>query len=173
MASAVITHIMPYLSSIGVARSTAGLVATASPLMSIGGRLSIGWLGDKSDRRRVAAGAFALMGLGLLSFGYASTAGTWPLVPFLILFGMGYGGGFALRPSLPRDFFGRMNFGSIFGLLMGISMLGNVIGPPLAGWVFDNRGSYQNIWLVFAGLAAVALVSVLIISPISATRRKA
>ena len=35
---AVMTHIMPYLSSIGMSRSTAGLIAAASPLMSIVGR---------------------------------------------------------------------------------------------------------------------------------------
>jgi MFS family permease len=167
--SAVITHIMPYLSSIGMARSTSSLVATASPLMSVGGRLGLGWLGDKLDRRWVAAGAFAIMGLGLLCFGYASTTGTWMLVPFVILLGIGYGGGFALRPSLAREFFGRSNFGTVFGLMMGIGIVGSITGPPLAGWVFDNWGSYQNIWFVFAGLAAAALISVLTVSPTSTT----
>ncbi|MFC2003852.1 MFS transporter [Chloroflexota bacterium] len=169
MISAVITHIMPYLSSIGVARSTSSLVATTTPLMSIGGRLGLGWLGDKFDRRRVAAGAFAMMGFGAFCFGYASTLGPWLLVPFLILFGIGYGGNQALRPSLTRQFFGRANFGTILGLIIGINMLGSIIGPPLAGWVFDNWGSYQGIWFVFAGLSAAALISVLTTPPISTT----
>ncbi len=160
--SAVSIHVMPYLSSFGVAKTTAGLVATAIPLMSIGGRLGLGWLGDKYNRRRVMAGAFALMSLGGLCFEYARIPqGTWLLVPFLILFGVGYGGISALRPPMTRELFGRSNFGSIFGAIMGISLLGNMIGAPLAGWVFDTWGSYQGIWLVFAGLAAAALVSIL------------
>ena len=157
---AIITHVMPYLSSIGVGRSRSSLVATAIPLTSIVGRLGLGWLGDKLDRRRVAAGALAMMGLGSLCFGYASAGGTWLLVPFLILFGIGYGGANALRPSLVREFFGRSNFGTVFGLLIGINTLGSVIGPPVAGWVYDNWGSYQGIWLVLAGLAVIALVLV-------------
>ncbi|MBA7617561.1 L-lactate transporter [subsurface metagenome] len=157
---AIITHVMPYLSSIGVARSSSSLVATAIPLTSIGGRLGLGWLGDKLDRRRVAAGALAMMGLGLLCFGYVSVGETWLLVPFLILFGIGYGGAISLRTSLVREFFGRSNFGTVFGLLIGINMLGGVIGPPVAGWVYDNWGSYEGIWLAFAGLVVIAVVLV-------------
>jgi len=112
-------------------------------------------------------GAFAMMGLGMLCFGYASSAGTWLLVPFLVLFGIGYGGSNVLRPSLVREYFGRANFGSILGLMLGINMIGGIIGPPLAGWVYDNWGSYQGIWFVFAGLSMVALISVLTIHPAS------
>jgi len=166
MVSAVATHVMPYLSSIGIARARSSLVAAATPLMSIGGRISLGWLGDKLDRRKVAAVTFALMGLGSLCFGYASTSGTWLLVPFLFLFGIGYGGNSALRVSLVSEYFGRTNFGTVFGLITGINMLGNIIGPPLAGWVYDNWGSYQSIWFVFAGVAVAALFFALTIPPV-------
>ena len=161
--SAIITHVMPYLSSIGVARSMSSLVATAIPLTSIGGRLSFGWLADKLDRRLVAAAGFTMVGFGLLCFGYVSTGTIWRLVPFLVLFGIGYGGGNTLRVSLVREYFGRTNFGTIFGLIIGIGGLGSIIGPTAAGWIYDNFGSYQGIWFVFAGLAIVAVISVLTI----------
>ena len=51
--SAVITHVMPYLSSIGIARATSSLMAGAIPLFSISGRLGFGWLGDKLDKRQI------------------------------------------------------------------------------------------------------------------------
>ena len=164
-----ITHVMPYLSSIGVARSSSSLVATAVPVVSIGGRLGLGWLGDKLGGRWVTAGALTMMGFGLLCFGYASSADTWLLVLFVALFGLGYGGANVLRASLAREYFGRANFGAVFGLIVGINMLGGVIGPTLAGWVYDSWGSYQGIWFVFAGTAIVALTSVLTISPVSST----
>ena len=158
--SAVVTHVMPYLSSIGIARAMSSLVASAVPLFSIGGRIGFGWLGDKFDKRWVMAGAFAMVSLGLLFFGYASTAGVWLLVPFIIFFGNGFGGNATIRAVLLREYFGRSRFGTIFGFAMGVMMLGNIIGAPLAGWVFDNWGSYQSIWLVFAGVAVVGLVLV-------------
>ncbi len=171
--NAIHTHIMPYLSNIGMPRSMSSLVATAVPLMSISGRLGLGWLGDKLDRKRVAAVGFAIVGFGSLCFGYASSAGIWPLVAFVILFGIGYGGCNALRPSLVREYFGRTNFGAVFGLMMGINMVGGIIGPPLAGWVYDNWGSYQGIWFIFAGLPVVSLISMLTITPASTRVRLA
>lgn len=165
--SATVTHVMPYLSSIGFSRSMASVVATAIPLTSIAGRFGLGWLGDKRNKRLVAAGAFAMMGVGSFFFGYAASAGAWSLVFFLILFGIGYGGGTSLRPSLGREYFGRTSFGTIFGLIIGINLLGGLTGPPLAGWVYDNWGNYQGIWFVFAGLAAVALTLVLTTRPVS------
>jgi MFS family permease len=160
----VITHVMPYLSSIGVPRSLAGMVATAVPLTSIVGRLGFGWLGDKVDRRLLAAGASGLIGIGLLCFGFTSVERTWILVPFLVLLGIGYGGYVPLMPSLVRQYFGRARFGTIFGFATGITMLGSILGPPIAGWVYDSQGSYQSTWFVLAGLSIVAITCVFSIS---------
>ena len=167
--SSIAAHVMPYLSSINIARSKSSIVATAIPLMSIVGRLGLGWLADKVNRRLVAAVSFAMTALGMLCFGYTSTAGSWILIPFLLLFGIGYGGCTTMRPYLTREYFGRVNFGAVFGFIIGINMLGTIIGPPLVGWVYDNWGSYQSIWFIFAALPLASLMCVLAIRPIRTT----
>ncbi|MFC1965623.1 MFS transporter [Chloroflexota bacterium] len=167
--SAVIAHVMPYLSTIGIVRSMSSLVATAVPLTSVGGRLGLGWLGDRVNKKLITAGAFATMGLGLLCFGYAGTAGIWLLVPFIVLFGIGYGGINTLRIALQREYFGRTSFGTVLGVMVGITMSGSILGPPLAGWVYDNWGSYQSIWFIFAGLAVAAIISILAVRPVRTT----
>jgi OFA family oxalate/formate antiporter-like MFS transporter len=156
MGSAIL-HVMPYLSSIGMVRSTSSIVAAAIPLSSIGGRLLFGWLGDRFDRRLITTVAFVMIGLGIFCFGYASIAGFWLVIPFLALFGIGYGGSNALRIALARDYFGRANFGSIYGLVTGISVVGSIVSPPLVGWVYDTWGSYQVVWFAFAALPIAAL----------------
>ncbi len=158
---AVITHVMPYLSSIGITRATAGMIAMAVPLSSVVGRFGMGWIADKFDRKKVSMICFAMMFLGLICFEYVAIVGTWLFVPFLLLFCVGYGGSNTMRAALLRGMFGRGNFGSILGLLVGISVVGSIAGPPMAGWVFDNYGSYQNVWLVVAGFAIVSMVSIL------------
>ena len=167
--STVVTHVMPYLSSVGIARTKSSLIAMAIPLASIGGRLGLGWLGDRLDKRRVMAAAFAMMCGGLICFAFASSEATWLLVPFLILFGIGYGGNNTLRGSAIREFFGRSNFGAIHGLVIGIMMLGGITGPPLAGLVFDKWGSYQPIWFVFTGLTVAAILLAVTTPKVSAT----
>lgn len=156
----VITHIMPYLTNIGITRFNAGWLAMAVPLTSIIGRLGLGWLADRWQPRHVITLSLLLATLGMVFFGLAQNQLSW-LVPFILIYTIGYGGTIALRPSLVREYFGRAHFGAIFGFLMAVSMLGGVIGPPLAGWVFDATGSYQSIWFVYAGLALVAVLAIL------------
>jgi MFS family permease len=162
--SAIIVHVMPYLSSIGLVRSTSGIVAAAIPVTSIAGRLFFGWFGDRFDRRSATAGAFVMIGLGIFCFGFASIAGFWLVIPFVLLFGIGYGGSNSLRIGLAREYFGRSNFGSIFGLVMGIGVVGVIIAPPLAGWVYDTWGSYKAIWFVYAALPFATLAAVFALS---------
>ncbi|MFH1652103.1 MAG: MFS transporter [Chloroflexota bacterium] len=164
---AVTTHVMPYLSSMGFSRYISGLAATAIPLTSIVGRLGLGGLGDRYDKRLVMAAGLALVGGSLLLFTYTTPASLWLLVIFLVINGIGNGGTLVLRPSLCREFFGRKHFGGILGLIIGIGHLGSLIGPTAAGWAYDNWGGYQTIWLVFAGLAVIPTIATLLINPAS------
>ncbi|MBI2979493.1 MAG: MFS transporter [Chloroflexi bacterium] len=110
-----------------------------------------------------------MLGLGMLSFAFTSGSSGWPLVLFLALFAIGYGGLNVLRPVLVREYFGRTHFGTIFGLIIGINFIGNVVGPVLGGWAYDHWGTYQGIWLIMAGLPLLALVLILAISPVNNT----
>jgi MFS family permease len=160
---------MPYLSSIGVARTEASLVAMAIPIMSVGGRLGFGWLGDKFDRRRVATFTFGMVTIGVLCFGAVPGFGLWLLFPFLFLFGIGYGGSTGIRPSFVSEYFGRANFGTVFGFIIGIATIGGIIGPFLAGWVYDTWGSYQGIWLAYTGLSIVGALLIASVSQVKIT----
>jgi len=155
---AVVTHVMPFLSSVGIIRSTASLVALALPVVSVGGRLGVGWLGNRVDERRVYAAGFALMAVGMLCFGYVAGGVTWLLVPFVIFLSFGWGSSVTARLTLLREHFGRGSFGTILGFASGVMMVGHITGAPLAGWVFDTWDSYQGVWFGFASLALVGLV---------------
>ena len=100
----------------------------------------------------------------MICFGLAATTGSWLVVLFVILFGIGYGGAIALTASLPRVLFGRKYFGSIYGLIGGIAVIGNITGPPLAGLVYDSYGTYQWFWLITAGITAVGMIIILTVN---------
>jgi sugar phosphate permease len=159
VAIAVITHVMPYLSSIGISRMTASLVAMVIPLVTIGGRIGFGWFGDRFDKRRVTAYGMALLGLSMLIFSYVTAAGIWLLVLFIIIFGIGYGGPVPMSAALIREYFGRAWLGTVLGFATGVAYIGSLVGPPLAGWVYDTYGSYQGAWFALAGVAIVGMLS--------------
>ncbi|MEJ5375309.1 MAG: MFS transporter [bacterium] len=162
--TAVVTHVMPYLGSMGVERSQAGLVAAALPLSSIIGRFGFGWLADIYQKRAVMMAAYGFMLVGLAAFSQAQEQ--WTLLLFLAFFPPGFGGTMILRGAMLREHFGVGSFGKLLGVTMGTASLGGMLGPPLAGWVFDTWGLYQPIWLA---LCVVMGLSILIISTVRPT----
>ncbi len=165
---AVVTHMMPYLSSLGIARSVSSVIALLLPVSSIPGRLSSGWLADKFGSKRVFAVSFVLMTAGLFPFASITTGRVWLLVPFIIAFSLGWGTSVTSRLSFLREYYGRASFGTILGFTSGIMMLGSITGTPLAGWVYDTWGSYQGAWL---GFGALTLIGAVLVATIPAPSR--
>ncbi|MEE8473643.1 MAG: MFS transporter, partial [Dehalococcoidia bacterium] len=117
-----------------------------------------GWLSDRISKKYLFGVALMMEGAGLLLF--ADTHTVRQVMVFALLFGPGYGGVAIMKLTMQGEYFGRRSFGSINGLLSGIHTVGTIIGPVLAGWLFDVRGSYSLAWLVLGGavLAAVPLL---------------
>jgi len=156
--SAVVIHIMPYLSHAGISRPNASLVAAALPLCSIAGRFGFGWMADVFEKKYIMAMTFLFMGIGLVAFCYVQVK--WFVFLFLLLFPLGFGGGMVLRGVILRDYFGTGSFGTMLGIVMGSASIGGVIGPTLAGWVFDTLRNYQFAWLALIGLIALAIIMI-------------
>ena len=161
--TAVVIHIMPYLSSIGVPRARAALVAAAVPLISLVGRFGFGWLGDIFDKRYLMAITYLLTGMGMIALSFASTSAV--MFIFAIFFAVALGGGVTLRGAMLSDYFGRSSFGRALGITMGASAVGGIIGPTLAGFTFDTTGSYKLIWLVYCGLTVISIALILLLRP--------
>jgi sugar phosphate permease len=154
--SAVMTHIMPYFSTIGIERTTASLIASALPILTIFGRIGFGWLGDHIDKRLVVVVSFALTSLGVFILGFATVERNWVIVAFIVVFGIGWGGAVPMIAGLLRAYFGRERLGTIVGLAGSVMMAGMMVGAPLAGWVFDKWGRYQPAWFLLAGVVGLS-----------------
>lgn len=152
--SAVMVHVIPHIVSLGMPSTLAAIVVAVLTVGSIVGRIGFGWLGDRFQKRYVMAACFALQMAGLAVM--ASATEPWHLIPFLILYAPSYGGAIPLRPAVVGEYFGRKSFGAIQGLTMGCSSLGAMLGPIVAGAMYDLFGSYR---LAFWILAVVAVSS--------------
>lgn len=155
--STVVVHIMPYLTSIRVDRVTASFIASSIPLLSIGGRFGFGFLSDVINKRVTMAltYAFVVAGMWLLSKRM--------ILPFVFFFALGYGGGISVRGTLLSDYFDAGNYGKALGILMGFSSIGGVVGPSLAGAVFDTKGTYQPVWLLYIAISILSTILVLLL----------
>ena len=156
----VTTHIMPYLSSVAVDRAQAGVVATLLAVLSIIGRLALGWVTDRWPYQRAMMVALLVMVVGLVCFIMVALDPVY-LIPFLVIFPIGFGGAMVLRPPFVLEYFGQARFGTIFGLTMSASLLGGIAGPPLAGYIYDTSGNYFWFWVISIGALLLAVVAIL------------
>ena len=155
---AVINHIMPYLQNVNIDGTTASYFAGAIPVLSIIGRFGSGWLSDKFNRKRVIVVSFAIFGIGTLLFDYVRDVNLWLLFLSIPLFSISMGSVITLRAVMSLEYFCRSRFATIFGILIGIQSLGTILGPFLAGWIFDVWNSYHYAWLIFTGINLISLV---------------
>ena len=71
------------------------------------------------------------------------------------MYGFAHGGLFTVVSPTVAEFFGTRAHGVIFG---GIVFLGAVVGPVVAGRIFDVTGSYDSAFTGLAAMGAVGLV---------------
>ncbi|MFC1948239.1 MFS transporter [Chloroflexota bacterium] len=165
---AVVTHMMPYLSSIGVERSMGSFIAMILPVASIVGRLNGGWLGDRYGRKKVFTTSFFLMTIGVFIYGFVDASRLWLLIPFILTLSLGWGGSVTTRLTLLREYFGRQSFGTIMGFMSGVMMIGHITGAPLAGWIYDTWGTYRGAWLAYG---AVTLLGAFLVFTLPAAKK--
>ena len=83
------------------------------------------------------------------------------MAAFVIVYGFGRGAQITVMPPIIREYFGSKTFGTIFGLSSVSTTIGVITTPPLAGWVFDTRGVYDPIWLIFSGVCMLGAIVML------------
>jgi MFS family permease len=114
----------------------------------------LGWvIGDRFEKRLVAAGCMLMHAAGLLMLTYA----TGPVI--LTISALVHGTAWGLRgpfmQAIRADYFGRRSIGMIIGLSTLITVFGNIGGPLVAGAFADWTGNYRAGFTILALLAAV------------------
>jgi len=163
--SAIMVHIVPYLESVNIPTTIAATAVTGMTLCSIIGRLGFGFLGDFTSKRYLITVAIFLQTIGLIIFSLIDADRTWLIIPFMLIYAPGYGGPIPLRAALQADYFGTKNLGAIMGLMAVASMGAGLASPVIAGWIFDEMGSYQLAWQIFAITTVPAIVLMLLAKP--------
>jgi sugar phosphate permease len=82
----------------------------------------------------------------------------WPMVILSLIFGFASGGWGGLHLTLIGEFAGKELAGTVTGMCTVFTMLANMAGPPIFGYIVDTTGSYAMAWLYLAILAALAAV---------------
>ena len=133
------------------------------PIASGVGRLAIGDLSDRYDRRLMMVGSFVLSGLGLFLVVWAAAGGaSLAFVAAVVVSMFFWSPQFTLFPSVVADYYGHRHSSANYALVYSGKMWGGVFGGAVAGWFITVTSWSRTFQLagaltVIAGLASFAL----------------
>jgi MFS family permease len=161
--SITVVMIIPSLESYGLSTITAGFAVMALAIGNVTGRLLLGFLADKMNKRNVLCFTYLMFSLGALSFGLMTEL--WHLAIFIPLYSLAHGGTVPVRFALLADYFGRQSYGSLVGITMTLTAGFSIIGPVFTGLVFDITGSYRPAFIIVGLLMIPTIPITLLVKP--------
>ncbi|HEX9719119.1 MAG TPA: MFS transporter [Ramlibacter sp.] len=150
--SAVNVHAISHMKEgLGYSLAQASLVITLMTVSQAGGVLLGAALGDRWEKRHVAAACMLLHMSGLLMLTYAFH----PLMvgAFAVMHGVAWGLRGPFMQAIRADYFGLQAIGMIMGLSAFIISIGQVAGPLVAGVFADLAGNYRGGFTMLAVVA--------------------
>jgi len=158
----VISQLVPFAKSVHIssaALATMGLVVGA--IGNASGRILSGWMSDALGRLNTLRLMIAISMVAMpILYLVGSSVG--PLYVMVFIVYWCYGTQLSVNGSTAADFWGTKNAGINYGMLFTAWGVAGIIGPRIAGVLFDKYKNYQMAFYTAAVLAAVALLCELV-----------
>jgi len=156
-------HIVPHAIDIGLPAIKAAGALSMMGGVSMLGRFVTGMAIDRIGNKKSMIICFLIM---IGSFLWVLMARElWMLYLFAAVYGLAHGGLFTVISPMVAEFFGIGSHGALFGLVAFCGTIGAALGPFLAGHIFDVTSSYQLVFILLTGVAAVALILTTFLKP--------
>ncbi len=166
--SAITVHYVPIMVWKGVSEPRAAFLLAAQALMALPAHLLFGWLGDRVDKPRLMAGSLPIGIVALLFLIYGEKERQlWFFIPLFTV----VESTFPLNWATVGQFFGRKNFAKIRGAMGFIQTWGSVIGPVIAGAIYDRTRNYNSLlWGLSGLLLVISCLYAMVVEPKSQSR---
>ena len=159
----VISQLVPVGEAAGLG-AAAGLGLTIGAIGNTGGRVLSGWMSDTFGRLNTLRLMVLLSAVALpLFFLLAGQVALFYLLLVVIYYC--YGTLLSVFASTCADFYGTRNMGVNYGLLFSAWGVAGIVGPVIAGRVFDATGTYEVAFYVAAVLSVIALAALMLSKP--------
>ena len=151
----VTTHFIPMMVWKGLSQTEASVLLAGFAIFNLPLHFILGWIGDSVNKPKLTAICMLLGMIAVLPMLW--TDASWALWFFTALYCV-------LDASIPvywasvGDFFGRNSFGTIRGTMNLFYTWGSILGPVIAGVVYDRTHSYTT---VLTGLTVLLLIAAL------------
>jgi sugar phosphate permease len=134
---------------------------------SIAGRLLMGWLADRIQKKYVMILIYTLVAGSISLLYLVGTSGV--IYLFAFIFGIGLGGDYMIIPLMAAELFGVKVMGRIMGIILTFDGLAEAFCPMFVGWLRDRSGSYTK---GFAALMVLGVIGIIVVSMLPLKKKK-
>ncbi len=128
----------------GIGEAPAVALVGVIGIGSLIGRFGVGTLADRFGRLESRVAVELMVGASMLIWLAAQYSGSYLVFAvFALVFGFSYGGIVSLLPPIITDLYGTRAVAGGIGVLYSAAAFGSLIGPVIAGAVFDATGAYD------------------------------
>jgi len=153
-------YLVPYLIDTGYEAGFAALAAGLIGLTSLPGRIIFTLSGSRWSPGGIVALLFLMQTVSMVIL--VTTRSQAAVLAYIILYGAGYGAITPSRAGLVAEFYGRVEYGAISGLMSLCVTIVTAVAPVIAGAVIDQSGSYQAVLWGLITLSGVSVGLVLL-----------
>jgi predicted MFS family arabinose efflux permease len=146
----------PLFASKGYSVVQAGWFLALAGVAGLTGKTCVAWLGDAARvyAKWVAIGLLLLQVVGLAVL--FSAGGIPGIMLAMVMSGFGGGAFIPMHPYLNSQYFDVQVIGEVNGAQMPLFLPFALVGAPLAGYTYDQTGSYQHQLVALAVVLCVA-----------------
>jgi MFS family permease len=153
-------HFKLYLRDLSFTQGQAANVISIVAIMSLAGRVIMGWLADLFPRKYVMIFIYLLVGCSIPLLLLPDFQGR--LYVFAAIFGIGLGGDYMIIPLMAGDLFGVRVLGRVMGIILVADGIAESAMPMLVGNLYQVAS--DNYIIGFIVLICVALTGAFIVS---------
>lgn len=166
--STITVHFVPLMVWKGQTQEYAAFLLGGFAFLNWAAHFVVGWIADAVNRPKLLTGCMVVAAGGLLSLIWGH--GVWTLWLFTLLF-TPIDASFPIVWATIGDFFGRKSFATIRGTMSFFYAWGSVVGPVIAGALFDREQNYfSTLWGLTTMMLLGALLTALLIKPWNSVR---
>uniref|UniRef100_A0A8D8QSV8 Monocarboxylate transporter 12 n=1 Tax=Cacopsylla melanoneura TaxID=428564 RepID=A0A8D8QSV8_9HEMI len=148
----------------GMSDTQASSLLSCIGVLNTIGMIILGWAGDQPwmNVTKTYAGCLVLCGITIVMMPFYIT-NYYMLMGICAMFGLTFAANFSFTPTILVELIPLERFTTAYGLILMCQGIGNLLGPPIGGLVFDITQVWDysffiaGAWIIFSGVLVIII----------------
>lgn len=150
-------YITEFLRKFGYSEEASAYLISIIGIFNTVGMIGLGWIGDQKWCNVTKTYAFCLVVCGISMFCIPLATGSYTfLMTLCAVFGVTFGSSFSFTPMITSRLVDMDDFTLAYGLILLVQGIGSLIGPPLAGFIYDLTNRWDEPFFIGGVMVAMS-----------------